>query len=131
MARSRFVRPDVVTLPISNGDTITIRKQLNNGEQRALFDRVRIPGTMPPEIDTVRVPMAMIAAYLLDWTLTDDDGHRVEIRGQSTDDVLAIVDSLEPATVNEITKVIGDHVAASDAARAEEKKAIPTGVTVS
>jgi hypothetical protein len=131
MVRSRFVRPDVVTLPISNGDTITIRKQLNNGEQRALFDRARIPDSNPPKMDIVKVPMAMIAAYLLDWTLTDDDGHRVEIRGQSADDLLAIVDSLDATTVNEITKVIGDHVAASEAARAEEKKEIPTGVTVS
>lgn len=37
---SRFVRPDMVTLKLSGGDTVVVRKRLNTGETREAFARM-------------------------------------------------------------------------------------------
>ena len=44
MARSRFVRPDVTVLHISEGDTLTVKRRLNAGEHRAMFARMYLAG---------------------------------------------------------------------------------------
>lgn len=110
MAISRFVRPETVTLPISDGDTITIRKELNNGESRAMFDRARIPDSTPPRADPLKLITAMILAYLLDWTFIDDTGARVEIRGLPADELAGVLDTLKASTVNEIANAISAHI---------------------
>jgi hypothetical protein len=130
MSQSRFVRPDTVTLPLSDGDTITIRKELNNGETRKLAEHGAIPGTSPPRMDPMRVGPALIAAYLLDWTLTDASGSRVEVLGLSREELLDTVDQLRTSDVTEIIAAISAHVSTHNAVAAEEKK-LPSGASAS
>jgi hypothetical protein len=127
---SRFVRPDTVTLPLSDGDSITIRKELTNGETRALAEHGSIPGTSPPKMDPIKVGGALIAAYLLDWTFVDATGARVDIRGLSRDELLDTVDQLRISDVTEIVAAISTHVATMNAVTEEEKK-IPSGAPAS
>jgi|SRR5215831_99720 len=115
MARNRFVRPDVVTLPLSEGDTITIRKELNAGEMRAMSDRARIPDTFPPRTDPMKAPTALVVAYLVDWSFIGEDGARVDIRGYSAEELTAVLDSLNLGTLNEIVNAINAHVATESA----------------
>ena len=122
MGRNRFVRPEMIMIPISDGDTITIRKELNAGEQRALFDAARIPESDPPKVDPVKFGPAMAAAYLLDWSFTNGDGHKVDITGASPDELVDVLNSLQGATLTEVIDAINRHVV--DQA-AEEKKILP------
>lgn len=128
---SRFVRPDTVTVPLaSNGDTITIRKELNNGETRALAEHGSIPGTSPPKMDPMKVGRALIAAYLVDWSFVDPNGAKVDIHGLSREELLDTVDQLRISDVNEIITAISTHIATQQAVSDEEKK-IPSGASAS
>lgn len=116
---SRFVRPETKTLPISHGDTLTVRKRLTAGERRAMFARMYAEGTV--RVDPIRVGVAAMTAYLLDWTLTDDDGKPVPIRDLSPDDIGRVLDNLTPESFNEIQDAIETHAEAMDAERVTEK----------
>ena len=127
MGISRFIRPETVTLPLSGDDTITIRKTLNNGEERGMFERARIPDSSPPRADAMKLAMAMILAYLVDWNFVGEDGTRVDIRGLSADELASVIDQLGGDTVREMQNAISAHLATETAL---EKKT-PSGEIVS
>src|SRR5262245_15102088 len=121
MPRSRFVRPEAVVLPISNGDSITVRKELSNGERRAMFARMFDFDATPPKVKPLQVAIATVAAYLLDWTLTDDTGQKVPIKGLPEADLIALLDNnLQPDTFTEIREAIERHV---ESVETDQKKA--------
>lgn len=122
MPRCRFVRPERVTLPISDGDTITIRKRLDNGERRAMFARMYQAGVTPLKVDPMKTGLGMIVAYLVDWTLVDEDGRPVPIADLSADDLAVVIDHLESADFTEIKEAIERHVERDDAALEEKKR---------
>jgi hypothetical protein len=125
---SRFVRPETTTIALSGGDTLTIRRRLSAGEARARTERwteqVDDPATggvkLVPRL--TRAGLATITAYLLDWTLTDDAGHRVEIQGIAQAELEAIVDNLDGDAFAEIRLAIEAHEEAMRAERDAQKK---------
>jgi hypothetical protein len=125
---SRFVKPETVVLRLSGDDTITVRKRLNAGEARARTERwteqVEDPDTHDLKLRPLltKAGLATITAYLLEWTLTDDAGRLVDVRGATIADLEAILNNLEADTLNEIREAIEKHEAAADAERAEQKK---------
>jgi hypothetical protein len=123
---SRFVHPASVVLSISEGDSLTVKARLNTGEQRAMFARMyRTPENGSPaaaQLDPMAVSMARVTAYLLDWTLTNDDGHLVEIRDRPVAEVEDALNALDPDDFVEIRQAIDGHIARLEHARAEEKK---------
>jgi hypothetical protein len=127
---SRFVRPETVTLPISNGDSIVVKKRLTNGERRAMFARMYHNGVAPLRIDTLQTGLALVLAYLLDWSLTDENGSKVPIAGLSGEDLAAVVDSLGPDDFSEIKDAIEAHVAVEEIAE-EKKRVAASGATAS
>lgn len=120
---SRFVRPDVAVLKISGGDTLTVKKRLNSGELRDMYARqyLQVDGRL--RIDPFKQGITTVTAYLLDWSITDDDGNLVLIRDKSVDEVAAILDGLDPDDFHEILEAIEAHVDAMAAARELEKNA--------
>jgi hypothetical protein len=118
---SRFVRPDTVTIPLTDGDTITVRKWLTEGEQRAAYSRIF--HVESGRVNSQEVGIAMVLAYLLDWTLVDDEGRLVIIRDQPEDLVRAALDQLYPEDFNEIREAIRAHEEQAARERAEKKKA--------
>lgn len=123
---SRFVRPETATLTISNSDTLTVKRRLSSGEQRAAFARMYLAGVDGTlKVNPLQTGVALITAYLVDWSLTDDDGHRVEIRGASIEELTAILDGLDPDSFTEIKDAVERHEAAMSAERLEKKQ--PTG----
>lgn len=128
---SRFVRPETVTIPISRGDTLTVRKRLNAGERRAAYARMYIQGEDGRlRVNALHTGIALVVAYLLDWSLVDDDGRRVEIRALSAEDLTRMLDALDPESFQEIKEAIEAHDAAIAAALPrppsdQEKKPIP------
>jgi hypothetical protein len=131
MGSSRFVRPATTVLKLSQGDTLTVKNTLSAGEQRARFafmSLAGVDGTLT--VNRLHVGLATILAYLVDWTLTDDDGRLVPIRGVSADELTAVLDALDVESFTEIREAIEEHEAARTAER-EEKKRTAAGGTPS
>jgi hypothetical protein len=126
--RSRFTRPETTTLPLANGDTLTVKRRLTAGEQRAMFSRMYQTGAEGLlQLDRMQLGLATMLAYLVDWTLTDDNGQLVEIRGLPPEDLAVILDSLTPEDFKEISTAIDAHSEAMEAFRAAEKKTASGG----
>lgn len=118
MGVSRFVRPDTAILKLSNGDTLTVKKRLTSGEQRAAYARMYLPaadGTL--KVNPLATGLALIVAYLIDWSFTDDAGVIVPIRGLSMDELASVLDSLDHDSFTEIRDAIQAHDNAMDAER--------------
>lgn len=119
---SRFVRPDIAVLKLSNGDTLTVKKRLNSGEQRAAYARMYLAGADGTvKANPLAIGLSRITAYLLDWSLTDDDGNLVVIRNQPVDAVVGALDSLDSESFVEISEAITAHEEAMQAERNAEK----------
>jgi hypothetical protein len=116
---SRFVRPDdCVTLPLSDGDTITIRRRLTHGEAQQLYQRSRRDGS--DELDRLRATDAMVVAYLVDWTFRNDDG-RVEPLPTDPDERGDVIRNLDQESFGEILRIINAH---HDAAAQKKTEAV-------
>ena len=125
--RSRFSRPEVTVLSLTNGDTLTVKRRLTAGEQRAMFARMYQPhgenGAL--SLNRMQIDLATMLAYLVDWSLVDDDGQPVPIRGLPPDEVATVLDALTPEDFKEISAAIDAHSEAMEAFRREEKKTPP------
>lgn len=127
---SRFVRPETTTLPISSGEFLTVKAYLTEGEQRAAYSAMYRGGHSngdgsPPRINPQEVGIAMVLAFLVDWTVTDDEGRQVLIRDQPAEIVRAALDQLYPDEFDEIQTAIREHEARQLAARQEKKRTPP------
>lgn len=119
----RFVRPETVTLKISQGDTLVVKKRLNTGERRAMFAAMaQQTDDGDLRLNRLKVGIATILAFLVDWSLRDDDGKPVVILNKSADDVTAILDALDTDSFKEILDAIETHERAMTAEREAEKK---------
>jgi len=116
-----FVRPETDTIALTNGQSITVRRKLNAGERRAMFGRMYYPDTV--RVDPMRVQLATMTAYLLDWTLKDDDGRLVPIAELPLDQLTPILDLLEPARFAEISTAIDTHAERLELGTDEKKDA--------
>jgi hypothetical protein len=130
--RSRFVHPQERVLTLPNGDTLTVRRRLTAGEQMDMFERLYLPnkhanGNGRVQLNPVQTGYALIVAYLLDWSLVDESGARVVIRGEPAPVIEAAVRQLDPDDFNEIKTAIEAHESEVDAERARKKKGTPTG----
>lgn len=124
MSESWFISPNRVTLPLSEGHTITVRKRLNTGEYRQRMVRMSTAvsdGEL--QVNRLEVGLATITAFLLDWTLTGPDGKLVEIRGLSPNDLAAVLDNLDFSRFAEIREAIDKHEDKMTAERLAEKNA--------
>jgi hypothetical protein len=124
---SWFVQPETTRLELSDGQFLIVKTRLTQGERRQARARYYVHG---PDgafyINQVLFPTAMVAAYLLDWSVTDADGKPVVIRGLSGDEVVAVLDGLDPERFDEVRAAIDAHIVAVAEARAQEKK-LPAG----
>ena len=126
MSRSRIVRPDTVTLPISEGDTITIKRRLSAGDRLDALQRMYRDTDRGRLWDPVQSGMALMLAYLVDWTLVNEDGSRLSIAGKSAAELEAILRLLYFEDFAEIRDAINAHDDAMAAERAEQKKTLST-----
>ena len=116
---NRFVRPDTAIVTLANGDTLIVKVRLNTGETRAL--RAAILNGDPTQTQADRAAYAVVLAYLLDWTISDN-GRPVVIRDLPADGLRAVLDSLDYESFTEIAVAIHDHVQRQKELRDEEKK---------
>jgi len=111
MGRCRIVTPDAVRLPLSDGDFLTVKKELNAGEYHALVTE-GVSGK----------PFAVVIAYLIGWSLVGL-GEQPIAYGlhQSTDERRDVLGSLDVPTIVEIVAALDAHQAANERAIQEKK----------
>jgi hypothetical protein len=127
-AVSRVVTPGTTRLALSRGDYLIVKQRLNAGETLDLFERAAPTidgGSFPraPGVVRSRVGLAIVSAYLLDWSVTDPEGRIIPLRGVSVEEREAVLRALDFASLMEIMNVVTDH----DAASRQEKKLPGTG----
>ena len=117
---SRFRKPEVVRLELTQGDWILIHSRLNLGQQRKVQARSakRVFAGEAVEVDLEKAGISNTAEYLIDWSFTDHAGQPVVIRDQPADVVMQILSNLDPEDYNEIADAIAQH----EKALAQEKK---------
>lgn len=127
---SRFATHRLRTLTLPNGDTITVKRRLNAGENFDRMARMLVfwtdnDGTQRSRVDPTKVPMETVIAYLVDWSgrgFLDEDGRPQAIRNESVEYVRAALGQLEPEALAEVFTAIDTHVSEMDAERATLKK---------
>jgi hypothetical protein len=117
---SRMRRPETVTLHITRGDWLIVKKHLTAGEQRQMFKRM-LTAKDGTAVEPISVGLSKMVAYLVDWSITDADDKPVVIRDQSEDAIAAVLDNLDIDSFREIRQAIEAHDEAMDAAREAEK----------
>lgn len=124
---SRFVRPETRTLTLEDGETLVVRARLSHGEYRAMWARVFVTVPVSPaaphgwQLDLRQDRLAQITAYLLDWSLKDDDGKPVHIHDLPIDQLEHVLNDLTPDSFDEIHEAITHHI---EAMAAEKKTPI-------
>ena len=119
---SRIRRPETVTIPISRGDWLLVKKHLTAGESRQVLSRMMRLGADGPNIDPVLVGLSKMATYLLDWSITDADDKPVVIRDQPYEVIANALDALDYESYVEIKDAVEAHEDAMQAVRDLEKK---------
>lgn len=132
MSLSAVVVPSTVVLPLPIGGwTITVREELNHGQHTAMLARMyheTDEGTL--RVDALRTGDALILAYLVDWTLTDQRGQRIEIRGLKPDQVQDVLTNLRQWVAGEVKRAVEAHAKAVTAAAEEQKKTHSSGASL-
>lgn len=119
---SRLVAPGTARLPLSRGDYLIVKHRLNAGETLDLFERaapeldVTNPGALA-HLSPTKTGLAIVTAYLLDWSFADLDGAVIPIRGLSTLDKESALRLIDFDSLIEVMNAVAAH----DAAMREKK----------
>lgn len=118
MGRNRFVVPNVVRLPLSEGDWIEVKQELSEGERRRVavsyLGRQHADGSRTPNMESLG--MVGVLEYLVDWSLKDANDKPVKIS-------LDALKSLRSEDWAEIDAAINAHIEATEEAAEARKKA--------
>jgi len=117
MGRCRMVDPELVRLPLSDGDFLDVKRALTAGEQREVFIQ-QIKGVVTSgratELDPRKMGVTRICAYVVGWSLVDQAGRPLPF----SEATLLLQDS---DTYREIGDAIDAHVEAEERRQAERK----------
>jgi hypothetical protein len=116
MARCRFITPGVVKVNLSDGDWIDVKKELNAGEQRAIFTDLVVNMTAgeKPKLDPKQVGKTKLLQYIVGWSFTDAKGDAVPFSEGA-------LENLDPDTYTELVEAVDAHEEAAEKVRAERK----------
>jgi hypothetical protein len=106
MPRLRFVTPEIVRLPLSEGDWIEVKKRLTVGEARqattSFIGKFNGDGSRTPNLETLG--MGNVLAYLVRWSFRDANDLPVSVS-------LDALKALDMDTYREIDDAIEAHEA--------------------
>ena len=120
---SRFVKPEVVRIPISNSDYLDVKKRLTAGEQEDMLAQM-VPTMTPGEAikaDSRQVRIARVLAYLVGWSLMDDDKPVPMSPALPVAVRVSTVENLDPEDFAEIWQAISTHEDTQEKARQAAK----------
>lgn len=112
MGRCRVVKPESDRLPLSDGDYVDVKRELNAGEYYDLIAAM-----------AERKPFSKIVQYVIGWSFTGLDGkplpYAPDMDEQARRDT---VSALDKPTLRELIAVIDRHEAEEERAHAEKKR---------
>jgi hypothetical protein len=112
MGRCRVVAPEIVRLPLSDGDFLDVQKELNAGQY------VELLGALMD-----RKPFAKAIAYITGWSLVGLTGGPLPYDLDLPEETRrATIAALDKATMREISAALDKHEAAEEAALTAKKK---------
>jgi len=122
------VMPQTVTLPLAYGWTVTVWEELTHGQYNDMRSRIYSEsdtGTLQRNVE--RFFDGLVIAYLVDWTLTDAQGQRIEIRGLRPEALQDAYRNLRQFAALEVQRAIEAHHERASAAIADLKKTASSG----
>lgn len=127
--RSRFASGAAVRLELSDGDWVLVRRELTYGQQRRLAAAglSGVPSALVGEgqgltMDLAAYEIEKLATWVIDWSLRDDDGDRVDVSREA-------IEALHPDTAEEITRALDSHIEALEAKKAPPAPPSSSGAT--
>lgn len=116
MSRLRFVEPNIKRLPLSDGDYIDVKRELNARESRRVYARMikggQIESGEKAMLDPEQVGFTKIVEYLTGWSFVDASGQPVPVSEDA-------VGNLDVDTLRELITAIDAH---EEAVAAEKNK---------
>lgn len=113
------VRPVIHTITLASGEQLIVKERLNAGERREMLKMMRLPDG---RADGLLSGPACVLAYLIDWTVKDQDGKPLLIADQPREVIAATLDALDVEDYKEIELAIEIHDERMTAARRAAKK---------
>lgn len=112
MPRCRVVSPEVIRLPLSDGDWIDVKQELNAGEYSDYLTAM-----------VARQPFSKILTYVVAWSFVGLDGKPLPWDLDGAEQLRRdAVRGLDKGTLRELTAVLDKHEAAEEAAIAKKNK---------
>lgn len=112
---NRFITAEQVRLSLTDGDFIDIKKRLSHGEREDASTLI--------QGNRNHAQTAVMLAYLIGWTFTDEQGQPVPYHlGMPEDERIAAIRNLTAEDFDEAYDAIDTHKQAMDKARAALKK---------
>jgi hypothetical protein len=124
MPRNRLVYPEEVRLPLSWGDYIDVKQELNAGEYRKLlYDQFKETEGEKVVLDYSKIGMAKLLAYLLGWSFVGLNDQRIPYNVEQPEEIRrATIDSLDKETYRELIAAVTAHEERQEAALEAKKK---------
>jgi hypothetical protein len=124
MSRNRLVYPEEVRLPLSEGDYIDVKKDLNAGEYRKLlYDQFKETDGDKVVLDPSKIGISKLLAYLLGWSFVGRNQERIPYNVEQPEEIRrATIDSLDKETYRELIAAVTAHEEQQEAALAAKKK---------
>jgi hypothetical protein len=115
MGRCRAVQPQTVRLPLSDGDFVDVRGELNAGEYVEMLRAV-----------AERRPFARILTYVLGWSFVGVNNTPIPYDPDDAETVrLASITCLDIPTLREVNNALNAHEEAVETAFTAKKKPTP------
>ena len=116
--KRRFANGAQVRLALSDGDWVSVRKELSYGQQRRLaasgltgIDQAAAEGERL-KVDLAAYDIERLVLWVLDWSFRDDDGEPVVVGREA-------IEALHPDAAAEVNAALDRHI------EAQEGKAVP------
>lgn len=126
MGRNRFQPPDVERIPLSDGDWIEIKKDLNNGDSKkheaaGLKPPAVVDGKIISPVNWETYDIERAAIFLVDWSFRDK-------YDKPTRPSIDTIKALRPEDFAEVNTAIFRHVMTRAAEKAAHKAAMDAAV---
>ena len=109
---NRFIEPEVIRLEISEGDWVEIKKELNVGEEKAMYakcisDMSSVAGDpLKSSLDPAMLAFSLTEAYLVNWSFAREEDGKVTPVELSPSSIKA----LDQSSFDEIEAAIAKHL---------------------
>lgn len=117
---SRFVSPQTTALTLEDGAVLTVKQRLTYGERSDAYEAIARDSEGRAKPSSLAVEM--VIAYLVDWTITGDDGAIVPFRGLPHADQVSTLRAMDADAFRELSDAVDAHVTRVQAARESAKK---------